>query len=623
MKKISIMLLLAMITFSCSNYLDEEIVGTVTYDYYNTEAGVEDLVDGIYGDGLRWMFNGEQSFTLFNYGVDEYHQASDGQNKYFDGYTNQLNPSSATAYIHDMWTTYYRVINMANLALDNIGAIDATVSSNTIYKTEQFKQQRLGEVHFLRGFFYFMLVQQFGSVPLTLDGVIGVRTEFTRAPVADIYKQIIKDLRFAESVLPLAKDQQYGRISKGAAQHYLAKVYLTRGSAVAESAIRGTQPTDIDSAAYWADAVIQSNQYKLVDNYADLWDVSKDVNTETILVAAFNNNALLLNGSGNRTHLYYGMVYDNKPGMQRDITYGRPFRRLMLTDYGMDVFDRKNDSRFYKSVRTAYLSNNASTIPRWTSTNAPSGDLVGQPRFKVGDTAIFITMDKNVSAAAIASKYYTWIPRNKFTNQEFPALVKFIDPTRLDISTETASRDGYYARLAETYLIGAEAYGRKANYTKALGYINALRQRAAYKVGEVKPNHFWKTEGGTAGDVNSTYAEIEVTESDFDPANTDAAHLAREQYPVSATTKEQQFIHFILNERTRELAGEFQRWTDLVRTETFYERVKQFNPDAAPNIQPYHKLRPIPQDHIDRLWRDGKPLTDPEQKEAEQNEGYY
>ena len=77
----------------------------------------------------------------------------------------------------------------------------------------------------------------------------------------------------------------------------------------------------------------------------------------------------------------------------------------------------------------------------------------------------------------------------------------------------------------------------------------------------------------------------------------------------------------MLNERTRELLGELHRWNDLVRTETFYERVQLFHALAAPNVQPYHKLRPIPQAHIERVFQDGEPL-DAEERAAIQNPGY-
>jgi hypothetical protein len=604
MQKILYILLTALLLSSCKKFLEEEMVSQISYDYYDTEEGIEDLTDGAYSE-LRYLFNGEQSFTLFNYGVDEYTQAADGQNKYFDDFTAQLNPSSA-AYIHDMWTAWYRAINACNMGIQRIPDIQGT----NFLVNETNKNLRIAELRFLRGFYYFMLVQQFGAVPLTLTGDITVRLEFERSPVADIYQSIITDLSFAESILPPTQSQ-YGRITKGAARHYLAKVYLTRGSAVTEP--RGQKPTDMDSAAYWANLVITDGPYALLDNFADLWNIQNQENREVILAAQFNNNAFMLNGSGNRAHLYYQMVYDGKPGMQRDIPYGRPFRRLMPTNYTMDLSDRKNDSRFYKSFRTTYLSNNAATIPKWTAANAPSPALVGQPKFKVGDTAVLLTLG-TVSDAEIAKKTYLWIPRNKFTKQDFLTLVKHLDPTRLDISTETAGRDGVYARLGETYLIAAEAHGRKGDYARALEYINALRRRAAYKQGEQKPVHFWLTEGGTQGDVNSTESAILVTEAAFDTND------PREQYPPSANSKATRFIHFMLNERTRELLGEFHRWMDLARTETTVERVKLFNPSAGA-IQPFHKLRPIPQQHIDRLFRNGAPLSESD-RQKEQNPGY-
>ncbi|MDJ1467854.1 RagB/SusD family nutrient uptake outer membrane protein [Cytophagaceae bacterium DM2B3-1] len=607
MKKIIICLLgISLSTISCKDYLVEKPLSRLSYEYYETEAGLEDLVDATYSE-LRFLFNGEVSFTMTNYGVDEYREASDGQFKHWDNYGAQLNPSSA-GHIHDMWTSYYRGINMCNLGIKWIKDFQGGTG---ILKDDAGKAQRIAELTFLRGFYYFMLVQQFGEIPLVLDGSVEVRLEFTKSPVADIYKSIIADMRAAEAVLPVSQTQ-IGRITKGAAQHFLSKVYLTRGSAVSDQ--RGQQGTDMDSVIYYAEEVINSGTYQLQPNYADLWKIENEANREVIFAAQFNNNALLLNGSGNRTHLYFQMVYDTKPGMLRDIANGRPFRRLMPTDYAMDIFDRKNDSRFYKSFRTTYFSNNANSIPKWTAANAPSPDLVGKAKFSVGDTAIFLTMNNNVSDADIAKKPYLWIPRNKFTRQEFLTLIKHLDPTRLDVTTETAGRDGVYARLGETYLIAAEAYGRKENYSKAVEYINVLRSRAAYKAGEAKPAHFWIAEGGTKGDVSSTESEVLITEDVF------STNTPFEKYPVSATTTKQRFIHFILNERTRELLGEFHRWMDLVRTETFYERVKLFNPDAT-GLQEFHKLRPIPQEHIDRLQKDGTPLN-AEQRRAEQNTGY-
>jgi len=76
------------------------------------------------------------------------------------------------------------------------------------------------------------------------------------------------------------------------------------------------------------------------------------------------------------------------------------------------------------------------------------------------------------------------------------------------------------------------------------------------------------------------------------------------------------FVDWMLEERAREMFGELNRWEDLVRTGTLFARVKLYNPDAAPGIKEYHKLRPIPDSFIDRL------LPKPEKADV-QNEGYY
>lgn len=611
-KKLTLGLFSVAALTACTDKLEEKTVGQATFDFYKTEAGVDALVNGAYGT-LRYQFNGEQSFTLWEYGVDEYQQAADGSNKFVDSYTNQLNPTFGM--FHDMWTAYYQGINSCNTG---IKLIPDVVSTGGALSTQAARDGRIAELRFLRGYYYFQLVQQFGAIPINLEATEGVKLEFPRKPVADVYNVILSDLRAAETVLPTTQTQR-GRATKWAARHMLAKVYLTRGSAVADQ--RGQKGTDMDSAAYFADQVITGGAFSLVPNYGDLWPVGNEANTEVIFAAQFNNNALLLNNSGNRVHLYFQMTYDVRPGMKRDINYGRPFRRIRPTTYTINVSDRKNDSRFYKQFRTAYMSNNAATIPSWTQADVDKGyttaDKVGKKKFAEGDTAVFITMDVGVSDANIAKRYYNWIPQNKWTNSEFPTLLKWMDPTRLDIGTEFSGRDGLIARLAETYLIAAEAYGRKGDYVTATARINKLRERAAYKAGEAKPTHFWKSEGGSYGDVSSTLAAITLP---VDGSYWNTAP-AMEQYPASAASPAQRFVHFMLNERTRELLGELHRWNDLVRTETLVERVKLYHPLAVANIKDFHKLRPIPQAHLERVFQDGSPLS-AEQRASTQNPGY-
>ena len=77
-----------------------------------------------------------------------------------------------------------------------------------------------------------------------------------------------------------------------------------------------------------------------------------------------------------------------------------------------------------------------------------------------------------------------------------------------------------------------------------------------------------------------------------------------------------------MNERTRELLGEWNRWEELSRTKTLVKRAKAFNTRAAANIQDHHNLRPIPQTFIDGLLDDNGNNLTPEAKAALQNPGY-
>ena len=126
-----------------------------------------------------------------------------------------------------------------------------------------------------------------------------------------------------------------------------------------------------------------------------------------------------------------------------------------------------------------------------------------------------------------------------------------------------------------------------------------IRKRAAYKAGEWRSN------------LNVINGEGEILKTSTEAAMTVSETDLRSMSP-------DEFVDFMLDERGRELVGEDNRWNDLNRCEKLLERFKKYNAigGAANNIQPYHVLRPIPQNHIDRLDPPGK-------LEEEQNEGWY
>jgi len=301
-------LVASLFTTSCKDYLEEVPVSQASYSYYDTEKGMEDLISAAYSE-LRWKLNGEQAFTLFEYGVDEVRQAADGLNKHYDSYNSLLNPSDQGGFLHSMWTAYYRAINSCNLGIERVPNV--TGGTGTL-ATAAGKKIREAELRFLRAYYYFELVQQFGAIPMPLKGTIGVQLEFTRTPQAQVYEQIISDLVFAAENLPNTQ-ANWGRATKGAANHFLAKVYLTRGSAVKDQ--RGQKADDMDNAIKYAEAVINSGVYRLESDFANLFPDPRDHtfnnerSPEFIFNVQFNNNLSLINNAfGNRVHLYWGMV---------------------------------------------------------------------------------------------------------------------------------------------------------------------------------------------------------------------------------------------------------------------------------------------------------------------------
>ena len=366
---------------------------------------------------------------------------------------------------------------------------------------------------------------------------------------------------------------------------------------------------------------------------------------------------------------------------------GMDFQRCRPTEYTYAVFDHVNDARMWKTFKTVYginaiandsISNvhNAQlgdpgivmilnkqddhTYDRYTfgaySQNPNWTDDEGRlPEWRVGQRQTATTGELTSTPGQWAPNSLVLYQNGQYVAPEFksvPICNFFAGINKTDDGSRTAEkgdahRDVTMARLAETYLVRAECYVRQGNYSAAMNDINVVRARAQWKDGE---NRSFYTDGsqafennalntGSAADnyVNSnlnmnTYylsnPDIEVT--------TEASNLQLTSFPsnlpeedeailaqIGASSDFDRAINFILNERTRELLGEWSRWEDLSRTETLITRAKAFNPEAAPGITANkHELRPIPQSFIDGLLNDdGSNLSD-EQKAAWQNPGY-
>jgi starch-binding outer membrane protein, SusD/RagB family len=631
---------------SCKkDFLKEELKTDRGMDYYKTDGGILALSAGTYYQVLSRPFDGESMFSATNYGVDEFGVGGDPSNgvwnAYDAGFKSEVTVNNGnTVRSNVQWDNLYIGIGDANLLIQN-----ATETKST---SDAIKKIALGEGYFFRAYNYLRLVSQYGGVPLKLIPSTTVELEFTRATPEAVYKQIIEDFKQAYNLLP--NTGAPARITKDAAAHYLAKAYIFRASEINDAWNSSTKAADLAAAVQLCDEVIAN--HPLASNFGDLWKYTKpdDANEklpELILSAQFTAD---VSASGQNTqHLYYTSRYEDIPQMQRDLTGDRPYSRLRTNYYMFRIYDLVNDSRFWKSFRTKSRLNKAG------GNYYVNGDLgimyiINQPgdtrfsNYKLNDVVVYSKTGKTIPNAYVAYPSGRTTDGALEIDVRFPSLNKFLDGSRTGgINDQRGLRDINLARSAETYLMAAEAKIRLAklgtgSFADALPYINAVRSRAQYKSGEDRSAYY---DGGGAtstnpqnANLNSFIAENSYYESNNIPVTTAASNSlaitditmlpAGDEYVISKTGVSGSYdrmLALVLDERSRELAGEFKRWEDLARTKTLVPRVRAFNFQGAPNIKDYHVLRPIPQTHLDAIRLNGKNLT-ADEKQSQQNPGY-
>lgn len=673
---------------SCSeSFLDEELKTQYSTDRFKTQEGLDELVTGAY-QKLKFKFNYIWGIQCYNMGVDEFTDANNVIPAW-NHYSQDLN-SSENAANQPIWDNYYGLVEPANILLQNLPQYYNT--SSPTYNT------RLGEAHFLRAYAYFELVKQFGGVPLKLEPSTSAETYFTRNSEEEIYTQVISDFGEAYRLLP-ERGESVGRINKYAAAHFLAKAHLFRASELYSGWNGNYVSSDLDAVIQYGSEVVDA--HPLCNDYVELWDYQQpnganEKVSEVILAAQFSNDESTWGRYGNQMHLYYPSVYQGNDigGCKRDISGGREFSYVSATEYTMQVFDRVNDSRFWKSFITCYGANETKSAPEWAEEDmpyAPAGVNKGDKRFKGGElgmkyivnnpgdnryeeypnapaytalkdgkmcnTYTYVRYFKGQSHSWNLSEktgnYYNIIPHKRSV-----ALSKFRDGYRVSIASQFGTRDAIIARSADDVLMVAEAYIRKgeASYDKAIEWINKLRDRAGYADKEdrsknvdggqaYKNNPYCSGKGGGHSDEGAiywdknTYYESNNMEGAETTASTKSAmklnsvtdvYNSAVDTPIynelGCTSNAEKMMCFLLNERTRELCGELQRWEDLARTKTLDNRWHKFNDGATRGIGEFnpskHYYRPIPQAFLDGITNaSGSALTNDEKK-AMQNPGY-
>lgn len=517
---------------ACQDALQEDVISQIGSDYLNTQKGLDDAVSSAYST-MRIWYGTERGNNFTEFGTDIYTNGADGSWKFMNTYTNQFD--SNNGHVRELWDELYRGINTCNAIIERAPDITGV--------TEAVKTQRIAEAKFIRAHHYFLLVQLFGPVELRLEETKVPTKEVSRTPESEIYAAIIQDLSQAIPGLEAKKaSSQFGRATRAAAEHLLGRVYVTKGTSSSKAS------DDFAKAEPLFKNVISNYGLKLLSDFGQVHAFGNEINEEVIWSVQYTRSPLT-NGGGNNSHVFFLMEYDTQPGMQRDTENGRPFKRYRPTVYAMEtVFqNRENDSRYKKSYKDTYRSNKPGTY------NTTFDNSKAKLTFAAGDTTMFLP-GYNMTAAERASKPYQVLIPSAYTEKLFPALTKHLDPGRVDRTQFQGGRDYIAMRLADTYLLLAEAQFRQGKIAEATETINVIRRRAAWP-------------GKQAA------MEITASEMTFD---------------------------FLMEERARELTGEQTRWLDLKRWGNLVERVKKYNPQAAPNIKDFHVLRPIPQNQIDR-----------------------
>lgn len=529
-------LLLLLSLQACKKFTEEYNPGNRTAEtYYNTAAGFEDLAKSNYAT-LRGIVNFP---GLYFVGTDIFSSAGINDQYGLNLYNSQLN--SANGDVDNLYKQLYSAINIANNTLYWAGEVQGGNAASIA--------TRVAEAKALRAYYYFLLAETFGDVPLVTTRTTSVSLTYTRTPEKDIYTQIIQDLNDAIAALP-ATTPDFGRATKGFAQHLLSKVYLTRGYKS-----YGGGNTDFQQAATLAETVIASGTYALRPKYSDMFDpavANFQVNNEVIFSIQYSTVAAS-NGAGNSLHQLFTWDTQNTALVGRSVYYGKTLNAVSPDPYFFSLFNKTADSRYLATVFDAVFVENPGSF--------------GGKTYAKGDTLLYYPAVAFTPAQKAAKKYIVLNP-DEYRNspflagaRNFPQFKKFRDPFVTTYAENGGARDTYVFRLAETYLIAAEANLKLGNLAKAVQQYNAIRTRAA------KP-------GINPASGNSYASEMQVTSITIDN---------------------------ILEERARELAGEEFRWFELKRTGKLVERTLLYNDEAkaANQLKAYHTLRPIPQTQID------------------------
>jgi hypothetical protein len=536
---------------SCSDFLDASNKSNVTdKQTFATKEGFNSLVNDAY-QHLQNVYAAPLFTSCFSAGTDMY---ADGRNKMNEALNTYEILTPENEDITDLYTYLYSGIRAAN---------SVSYYAQTAQVDEKTKGQLVGEARVLAAYEYYLLVNNFGGVPIMKDFLTTTGTGYPKSSAADVYAYIISELEdvIGKNVLQASTATKGGgRISQETAKAILAKTYLS-------AAWDLNKQEYFSKAATLADEVIAGR--RLTTPFADLWkaDGSGDDNAEFLWdveydLATANNTT---SGGTEWSGYYCNYLGGNEDPIKATTSSYVP------TLYALHCFkkgDQRYDATFMKELPDINKGNAAGT-GYWTwYKNGES--LVGKPvtryysawyetdadfdSWKAKDptnrtNTYRIPMDSQTKEAQnMNGKDMEYYDNQQLVYGSSPCK-KFDDSKTAKTEKNTCYRDIHIITLPEMYLVAAEAYLKAGDNPKALARLNEVHQRAG---------------------LSALTGTITIDD--------------------------------ILDENACENFGNEARWMDLRRTQTLVTRCTKYNHEMGDKAAQYigkKLLRPIPQAAID------------------------
>lgn len=531
------LILMALLVGQSGCSLDEKLYGIATTEgFVKTEADATFVINGVYANYQDFLSFKSSAAGLMLYSGDEFAFTGTVGTNMAGVWINRLFTSS-DSYVTNTWNNFFAGVNKANSAIETMNAAPLS---------DAFKTRINGELTFMRAFSYYYLVRLFGGVPVSVTATKpGDNFYKSRQPVDSVYAQIFRDLKNASAKCLLLSKQpasEFGRATKGAAQAMLAQAYLTYGNYCDLNGRAADAQLQYQQAVNWADSVLLSKEYSLISNYADLYDVSKEkaAYKEVIYGIQFTRDALASGAGSKGSEWAY---------------YTQPSERWAVCGNALPKGNGHGGTK----------------IQPWFAEQYFTGDYAKDYRAEVS----FLTgWSGYTTASTPVAKTYNTFPAiapdaSDLVRQTMCYLNKYVDPKGVD--QRNNENDYYVIRLAEVYLIKAEALNELGRTTEAYVPFNELRKRA-------------RLANGTA----------RTTPLDL------AAGLDKENFRLA-----------VFNERGLELVGEGQRFFDMVRmrypntnTTMMQWRMETF----YPNLPSAQKALPS-WDSSSKTWKGGRVYT--------------